>query len=317
MKSDGQLRDIKSSPHQRDMRGQDVETLRVQCSWQQMQALIDAFPSRIAFDTDARKQGLVLARVADAGPETNRQVATEIRLFLSQWFEEEENDREEDYVTAIEQELGDFFVIRNAERQIVALMNAQFAPLNERAESGGELIIWYVVTDKAYRGKGLATELYRTAYETALAQARDQQREIVAIVGETEATAERFFNSMGRKRLYYEDEEGVMHELPYVVPPSQADEQEVVEHFMVRFLDDRIVASVAEVTRLLEGIFAQYQHPAYMHDFSSERKEQQLQLITRTFDRMCEAIASAQEGTLYLYSAQERTQKMAEGKIFI
>jgi GNAT superfamily N-acetyltransferase len=270
------------------------------------------------YDETAEREGLQLAKVESGSDKENRKVAKEIRAFLGQFFEEEENDSVADYMTAIKEGLGNFFLIRDKDNKISAFMNSQSAKV-ETADgtSAEQLVVWYVVTDEKYRGQGLATKLYESAYTTALAQAKGREAELTAIVGETDPDAETFFNAMGRKRLYYKNAEGNLKEMPYLAPPSESDEDPSPEHFMARFLDDRNTTSTEEATKLVEGIYGLYTLPQYYERMSADEEAEYKGTVQKSLDLIKASLTEATDGKVYLYTAEEREALQKEGQTFI
>src|SRR3972149_1009718 len=178
--------------------------LEVEGSWKRMGELTSEMGKNSRYFRLPGKKGIELrsekgeeyaiSKVEDLGKKTNKSVAKEIRKFLSDFFEEEENDPEEDYVAAIEQHFSDFLAIRDEKGDIISFINSQLAEMETKEGSAPEatLLIWYVVTDEEHRGKGLASELYRVAYERALKEAEARGLKLVSVAGETDPDVEGF-----------------------------------------------------------------------------------------------------------------------------
>ncbi len=294
-------------------------------SYSQMEGLIKELGVKSRFSREIEGNEIILTaesgekykieRLENKGEEENKRVAKEIRKFNLKFFEKEEVDSAEDFAEAIESHLSDFFVVRDEKGKIISLMNDQLVDLSPEKEGQTQessLLIWYVVTEEKQRGKGLATELYRAAYETALAQTREKDAGISAIIGETDPDVEKYLNNLGRKRMYYEKENGDFAEVPYKAPPSAADEEPSPEHFMARFLDGRQEITKEDYLRQVKGIYDQYTRPEYFEYEPEEVKQKYLPLVQKTFDSLGEKLAESKDGKIHLLSAEERQAKKKE-----
>ncbi len=294
-------------------------------SYERMQELITELGAKSRFSREIAGNEIILTtetgekykieRMENKGEEENKRVAKEIRKFNLKFFEKEEVDCVADFAEAIESHLSDFFVVRDEKGKIISLMNDQLVDLSpgkEGQKQDSSLLIWYVVTEEKQRGKGLATELYRAAYETALEQAREKDAGLSAIIGETDPDVEKYLNNLGRKRMYYEKENGDFVEVPYKAPPSAADEEPSPEHFMARFLDGRQEITKEDYLRQVKGIYDQYTRPEYFEYEPEEVKQKFLPLVEKTFGSLEKKLAESKDGKIYLLSAEERQAKKKE-----
>ena len=255
-----------------------------------------------------------LQKIVHKEPKETRKIASEIRKFMGQFFEEEENDSVNDYATAIRENLGKFLAIRNQENKIVAIMNTQLSKLKNLENEGemAELLVWYVAIDESHQNKGIGTELYKMAYEAALNEVKDDKVELRAIVGETDPAVEGSLNKFGRKRVYFENgKTGHFEEVPYKAPPSETDEDPSPEHFMVKFLPDHAVSDTNEVLRLIRGIYDQYLRPQYFVDMSKEEGAEYRAKVESVYSDIAMALEKAKSGKVYLWSKEEREAKAA------
>jgi hypothetical protein len=86
----------------------------------------------------------------------------------------------------------------------------------------------YAATRADLRQYGLARELYISALMRTAAEAHGQGRTLLFAMGECKKTAERFWNGVGRKRIYVQangtlDSTPVFEELPYSQPALNFD----------------------------------------------------------------------------------------------
>lgn len=296
-------------------------------SWLEMERLIEGL--KIASRFKQEREGGRVFMVAESGEKfelqkishkdqkDTKKIATEMRKFLGGFFEEEENDSVADYATAIRENLGKFLAVRDGKGKIVSIMNTQLSKLeNPRGGAeGAELIIWYVVTSPEHQGKGIATELYKNAYEAALNEVRDDKLEFKAVVGETDPDVEGYLNKFGRKRVYFENSKtGNFEEVPYMAPPSETDEDPSAEHLMVKFLDNHSVSDKDEALKLIRGIYNQYLRPQYFEDLSKEEAVEYRAKVEGVYANIAAALDKAKDGRVYLWSKEERETKAAELK---
>jgi ribosomal protein S18 acetylase RimI-like enzyme len=291
-------------------------------SWASMESFIGEVASRsrlqrtvdgevVRLETESGEK-FEMAEIADRGEAENTKFAKEIREFLSNFFDEDENDVEGDYVAAIENKFGSFYVVRNDKQEIVSFLNSQLAVVEK---SGGppdaSLVVWYVVTDEQCQDKGLATELYHSAYEGGLRDMKAQGARFLSVAGETNPTVETYLNRMGRKRVYYETADG-LSEVEYLSPPSTADDDPVAEHFMARFFDDRTEVGTEEFLRVIRSIYDLYLKPEYFEDDSESFKKKYFKKVEDTYRTLADTLGDAKGGKLYLLSAEERAGKQEE-----
>jgi len=255
-----------------------------------------------------------LTEVCDRGSEGNKKLAKELRSFLGNFFDPEENDPEIDYEIAIERGLSDFFLVRNEKGEIVSVLNSQLAELSRGAGGQKEetLVVWYVVTDPGSRGRGLATELYLAAYSSAFGKVAERNSRLLAITGETESGVEGYLNKMGRRRSYYEDKDGNFVEIPYKSPPSDADSDAQSEHFMAMFLDDRKQCATDDFLRLVRGIYGQYTRPEYFERDTIGFTKKYMKLVDGVYADLVATLKNSKDGVVYFFNREEREKKKQE-----
>lgn len=136
--------------------------------------------------------------------------------------------------------------IKNERGELVSTFaGAQLDLLDERGQPTGEstYFVAYAVTNKEARQKGLAKEAYISAIIDATNESQSQGKKLKFAIGECTHTSEKFWNSVGWKRIYSRDEQGEEYtELEYMQPALDFDENtgevaegagEAPEHLMI------------------------------------------------------------------------------------
>ncbi len=135
--------------------------------------------------------------------------------------------------------------VRNERGELASTFaGGQLEMMDEQGNPTGEAVyfVGYAVTSKKMRQKGLAKEAYISALIDATKEAQSQGRKLKFAVGECTYTSEKFWNSVGWKRVYSEDEPKNYSELRYVQPALDFDEDtgeiaegagEAPEHLMM------------------------------------------------------------------------------------
>lgn len=132
----------------------------------------------------------------------------------------------------------------------------------------------HIFIKKEERRKGLAYEMMQTTLREFGEGAKAQDRILVGVAGECLATSEKFWNSLGSKRLFFEDKEGNFNEIAYLQPPLEWHDKEkgipldpetgepstiencsVYEHMMVRMFDDRQEIEVEDIMKIVRTIY--------------------------------------------------------------
>lgn len=142
---------------------------------------------------------------------------------------------------------------------------------------------------------------------------------------------ENFFNQMNRKRIYYEDKEGNVHEVPYLQPPLKWDKEtgrpinpwtgevsskEDIEkcsahiHLMVRMIDDRQRFPAADVLSFVKTLYEDNYAGKDVHG-SPENPEVEKEL-DRLKVELAKSLSEAKSGEVFLMNAKERMLKKQE-----
>lgn len=314
---------------------QESENNRIQKSWKVIEEIIKKVEdlSKMKHEekrgsiielTDSEEQKYTISSVTDKNPEDNKKVAEEIHEFWGNFFEKNEIQEAKYNQKAIEEHLSDFYLIRNNEQDIVGAMNTAFieSPAAENPkQSETSLLIWYVATLDSERGKGLGAELYKKALTDFLEKTKEKNAIAKGVIGETVPDVEPFLNKMDRKRVYYENKDGALIEVPFEAPSEieDQDDEPVAEHFMVIMLDKEKEEdgkiSTDTLLSFIRSVYDQYCLPEWFEDKSTCEKA--VRDSNAIYKRTEATLASAVGGKIILLSSSERKKLIASGKKII
>jgi len=130
------------------------------------------------------------------------------------------------------------------DRIISVFTGAQLDILDEKGNPTGETVysVGYAVTSTTARQKGLAREAYISALIDASKEAKRQGKILKYAIGECTYTSEKFWNSVGWRRVYVKTGDNEFTELRYVQPALDFNEEtgkpsedagECPEHLMI------------------------------------------------------------------------------------
>lgn len=259
----------------------------------------------------------------------NTSEAGEICKFIGK-FDPEEVDVDEVKLN-IQDDRYAYYVVRDKGKVVGCIQNSHIENLDNRDEI--MIFIGHVIVAPEYWRKGLATELYQSVFERCLAKAKKENQIIKCICGEgeTKAEMENFFNQMERKRIYFEDAEGDVHEVPYLQPPLKWDidtgrpinpwtgevaSKEEVEkcsariHLMVRMIDDRQRFPARDVLSIVKTLYEDNYAGKDFHG-CPENPEVEKEL-DRLKAELAETLSLAKNGEVFLMNAEERAKKKEE-----
>jgi GNAT superfamily N-acetyltransferase len=164
-------------------------------------------------------------------------------------FGSESAETEQWFRHALKKRINTFFVLLDEHSKVVGLSNSQYLTLeggDQEFAKSSILAVWHICVAKKLRGQGLAKHLQYAMLRHAYDIAKRCRHLFVGACGETVETAEHVFNKIHWRRVYYCDQVGDMHELPYVCPPVEYNAKTgkfvgpaVPEHLMLGMLDDR------------------------------------------------------------------------------
>lgn len=215
-----------------------------------------------------------------------------------------------------------YYHILEKNGEIISFSNIQCLDLEDPACKENQpkelaLVVWHISTNSKYRHKGLATELYQSFYATVLNKARSDQKTIKGVVGEAVSSVETFLNKMGRKRLYFEDKEGNVHEVPYMCPPVDVNddgtpkEDPVPEHIMLRLIDGGGSATIEDLRQIVWAMYKEY--VAEEEEYTSrEAYETSLNYNLGLLKKLEVVLSGAKDGKIFMLSKKERERQIQE-----
>ncbi|MBI2582050.1 hypothetical protein HYV87_02910 [Candidatus Woesearchaeota archaeon] len=216
-----------------------------------------------------------------------------------------------------------YHVILNDEEKVVAASNSGYLALGNVSES--ILAVWLMVVDKEHRGKKLVQELYQDIYRFGLERVSAEKTKLKAIVGEASCKQlekiEYVLNrsEIGRKRVYYQDQNEIVHEVPYVSPPLKwnihsgvPEEEAQPNRLMLRLLDSRQSMPAYELLEIIARIYEDSYAPVRTYFSDQTGFEQATGIFNGYFKRIEKELAEAKDGEVFLLSAEERKQRLGK-----
>jgi len=266
--------------------------------------------------------------------DSNDPVVEKIHAFLTDAFGEDEVEPLSWVRHSIEHRLSFYDLVETKTGEVASLGSTQYLELeNGDSPSPPESMLYvaFILSKPEFRGKGLATELYRAFYRRALQEAERRGQTLRAVVGEAEtgqdrvravigeavSSVEPFLNRMGRKRIYFEDERGNVREIPYTCPPvdinkdGEALSPPCHEHLMVRLTNNAQELPTKDLIRMVRAIYKEYiASPANYN--SAEAFARSENLVMGFLDELEDALRPAKDGKVFLLNAEERRTRQAE-----
>lgn len=229
--------------------------------------------------------------------------------------------------TSIKKGLNDYHAVESADGKLIGFTSSQYLemeplPGKENDPKESFVFLCYVVTAEEARGKGIGTELYRKFYEDAMNKANARGHEIKGVIDEAVSSVEIFTNKMGRDRVYYEDKDGNIREVPYMCPPVDMDSktgkppegeegQAYPEHLMLGLTNGAKETSVEDVLRMVKRIYMEYIAGEENYD-SNEAFQTAWNHDMQILEELKQNLAEAKDGKVFLMSAEEREAKKQE-----
>jgi len=220
----------------------------------------------------------------------------------------------------IRKDLNRYHVAETPEGKVAAFSNTQYLELESsqgKEDDPKESIvpIWHIVSDPALRNQGVASELYQSFYQDALAEAKKRGNVVKGIIGEAVSSVEKFLNRMGRKRMYFEDQGGNIHEVPYMCPPVDMDdatgeprENPCPEHVMLRLVNGEQKMPKEDLLRMVKAMYVEYVGARENYD-TEEAYQKSLGYNMRLLEQMADAMSQSKDGTVFMMSREERDAK--------
>lgn len=316
-------------------------------SWDKLKTIIDEMKSASPFQRDFEAGGREKL-TPKAGVESRfREIGTlfierlhgpddpkvEGVIEFTQTFNPEESDTPDIILDALvnPKDIYAYHTLENSEGRMLSHIQSSLLELKSTDPNKKQAIIFngFSITDDALQRRHLATEMFQTMLACSLEKAQSKQQEIQAIIVEGKANSELFWNFVGLRRLYFEDDGGNFHEIPYIQPPIDWDEDtgfprgykkgdsikkfSSPEHLMVRAINSKKEISIAELLPMIESIYYDnYVSQSEGMDFSAEAKKRIPQLVEQFKLELVDNLKKSANGKLVMLSAAERQQKMEE-----
>ncbi|HCJ52706.1 MAG: hypothetical protein A2898_03375 [Candidatus Kerfeldbacteria bacterium RIFCSPLOWO2_01_FULL_48_11] len=220
--------------------------------------------------------------------------------------------------------------VRNEQGKVIGTNHsAVLETLNPEFEGTGNGVALqaYTAVEKGHEGKGIGKEMLRKSVTDALKHARERNVKLAAII--TEATAEApegFYNSIGMRRMYFENAEGKLVEVPYRQSeladdwdPGSGNPREGAEkvalHLMTARLDQQTHITADEVMGYVRAImnYDSFQTEGYFknqHAYSAHETT-----LQKDLHELVTALKEAKDGKIMLMTEAERnTWRTQHGK---
>jgi len=224
---------------------------------------------------------------------------------------------------AIAEQLYWYHVVEKRDGTLVAFSSTQYLELKplqgmDAPPQESLFAVWFIITNPTFRRRGLAHALYERFLHEACAEAQARGQRLKAIIGEAVSSMESFLNPMGRKRLYFEDERGDVHEAPYFAPPIDMDSctgepmgVPAPERLMLQMLNGSQELPVEELLQMIWVIYEQY--VGEESDYRSRRAfERAQQYNWHLLQQLHHTLSKSKDGRVFLLSRAEREQRRAE-----
>lgn len=240
-----------------------------------------------------------------------------------------------------------YYIIKNEKGEVIAHTQGSYLemePSGEKEESDQAILFMgYTITDEDYGRRGLAMESNRGVFKYAAEKAEQNEQELKAIVVEAVEASEVLANRLGMERIYFEDNEGNIHEVPYICPPLLWDEKtgrpldpeteeigekdikdySVPEHLMIRMIDGRKEMDAEELMAILDPVYSD-NYTLYRDEGDTNVTDEALEYSKNAVEKFKEelkaALTGAKDGKIFMMDAKERKTRKEEleanGKVF-
>ena len=232
-----------------------------------------------------------------------------------------------------------YYIVKDKEGAVIAHTQGSYLEMetstNKNNEEEAILFMGYTVTDKEYARKGLALECNRGVFKYAAEKAETKDQVLKAVVVEAVDASEPLANRLGMKRIYFEDNDGNIQEVPYICPPIQWDERSgkpldpetgkigdkdikeysAPEHLMVRMIDGRQEIAASELLAMIDPVYTD-NYTLYRNEgekYPTNKAIEYSRKAVKGFrDELEEALKSAKDGKIILLDAKEREARISE-----
>lgn len=227
---------------------------------------------------------------------------------------------------SIKQGINKYDVVTDPAGKVVSFSNSRYLEMEPVEGRPPESLLYmaFILTDEEHRRKGMATELNRKLSQGALEQAKQEGHAVRGMVGESTETSEQFWNKIGEKRVYFEDSEGNIHEVPYKAPPCDYDDNTgepigdgingAYEHLMVNMFNGTGELRSGDLVRMAKTIYFE-EYGAEPEDYASKKAWQRTQeVLVEYLKEFEQSLVGAKDGRVFLLTEDERKQKEEELK---
>jgi hypothetical protein len=254
-------------------------------------------------------------------------LASEVRDFLVSNFPPDEVEEPAYLEYVLKRNPQMYQIVRDSEGRIAGLLSSELMREDE-SDKNASMFVWYVLNDKKQKNKGLGRELYIGAYENAQKEAQSEGLELKSVIGETVPEVEGYLNKMGRKRLFYRDQEDNLCEVPYLQPPVAEGEPapEAGEtQLMLKMIDGRQSVGSRELLQILKPIYTQqYSGIGFAIEVEGVSRDSAQRWASRVvmpyLDQLSRHLQEAKDGQIQLLDADRleelKLQVASEGKKF-
>ncbi len=212
-------------------------------------------------------------------------------------------------------------VDKDGQREVVGTTHgAVLENLDQNFESAGSkgfLLTAYLAIEKGQHGKGLGRELMRKGLEDAMAHAQERGIQLDGIVAEMDdPETEAFWNKLGMKRLFYENDKGQLVEVPYFqsvladawdkkTGQAKPENERTSMRLVLADLNERSEIGTEEIMAKVRAImnYDSYQTEGYFKNPKAYEKHKAI--LDRDLEELSAALTQAKNGSVKLYTAAD------------
>jgi len=305
-------------------KGEERAEMSAHESYDKINRLIEELQATSKFEREKLDDGREVIRSPEAGEFFIRKIQDEkdpsvqkIHQLLIKELSKEGADTIETIKNAVKNDIQDYRVVEDAAGRVIAASNTEYLKIEDSQDA--MIFVAYIVTAPDYRQKGIGSELYPSFYNLAKEKAKEEGLRIKGVIGEAGEEVESFLNRMGRKRMYFEDEQGNFHEIPYMQAPLAWDEKTgkprqkaAPEHLMIRLLDERQEMQASEVISMVKAIYEE--NYIFSEEYFKTEKAYQAceDTVMGHLKELENALQKAKDGKVFLMDKKEREVRRKE-----
>jgi len=298
-------------------------------SWKKMQEWIAELKSTSKFSREKMADGREKIRSADGQDFFVRRIENpqdpavkKLHKFLLSALSADEVDDLDTIRGAMAGRDYAYHAIEDQSGKMVSVSNVGYLetelPEQKKGTKEGMAFVAYIVTGRNFRKMGLGSELYQNIYSFALQEAKSRGHGLKSVIGEA-GTVEPFLNRMGRKKMYFEDRDGNLREVPYLQAPLEWDKKTgkpmsraVPEHLMLRLTNGKQGLNIDELLPMVWALYKDNNIPPNEFFRSKAAQEKNYARVVGYLEKLKKALRESKDGRLFLMSAEEREQKARE-----